>query len=88
MGAESSLTLVTLKAHVEARTNFRCEVVEAPMFMATKGSKQTLIPVASTSLFDGVKARFTTAAVKSAARGDPDLNMPEGELAVANWSSH
>ena len=88
MGAESSSTLVTLKAHIEARTSFHCEVVEAPMFMATKGSKQTLMPVSSASLFDGVKARLTTAAVKAAARGDPDLNMTESELAVANWSSH
>jgi hypothetical protein len=44
--------------------------------------------VSSASLFDGVKARLTTAAVKAAARGDPDLNMTESELAVANWSSH
>eukprot|EP00966_Prymnesium_polylepis_P166604 3851317-Prymnesium_polylepis.1 len=43
------------------------------------------MPVSSTSLFDGVKARLTTAAVRSAARGDPDLNMTEGELTVANW---
>ena len=84
MGAESSSTLVTLKAHIEARTSFHCEVVEAPMFMATKGSKQTLMPVSSASLFDGVKARLTTAAVKAAARGAPDLNMTESELAVVN----
>ena len=88
MGDESSSTLVQLKQHIEAQANFHCEVVEAPMFMATRGSKQTLMPVSSTSLFDGVKARLTAAAIKAHARQDPDLNMNETEMANANWSSH
>ena len=46
------------------------------------------MPVSSTSLFDGVKARLNAAAIKAHARQDPDLNMSETEMANANWSSH
>eukprot|EP00966_Prymnesium_polylepis_P297453 6872481-Prymnesium_polylepis.1 len=48
----------------------------------------TSLPFQSSSHHNWGEARLTTAAVNKAARGDPDLNMTEGELAVANWSSH
>ena len=88
MGDERGTQLGTLAIVIEQGTGLMASVAEAPMFMATEGRYQTLMPVSSASLFDGVKHRLARAAQEARAAGDPQLNMTQQEIDDADWASH
>ena len=88
MGDEKGTQLGALAAVIEQGTGLMASVAEAPMFMATEGRYQTLMPISSASLFDGVKHRLARAAQEARAAGDPQLNMTQREIDDADWASH
>ena len=88
MGDEKGTSLGALATAIQRDTGLMASVAEAPLFMATEGRGQTLMPISSASLFEGVKHRLARAAQEARAAGDPQLNLTQQEIEEADWASH